>query len=67
MIKEYNFSQGERGKFYNKDTKFNLPVYLEPNVREFVEKIAIKKKTDIQDVVNMIIKENIQLYRTLLQ
>jgi len=35
MKKEYDFSKGERGKFYRPDTKLNLPVYLEPDLREF--------------------------------
>ena len=30
MKKEYNFSKGVRGKFYNPEGKFNLPIYLEP-------------------------------------
>ena len=43
MKKEYNFPKGERGKFYNKKAKINLPVYLEPQVLSFVEEIAKKK------------------------
>jgi hypothetical protein len=27
MKKEYNFSQGERGKFYQPDMQLHLPVY----------------------------------------
>ncbi len=65
MKKEYDFSKGERGKFYNKDAEFELPIFLEPKVREFVEKIALRKKTNIQEVVNLIIKENIHLAQTL--
>jgi hypothetical protein len=33
MKKEYNFSKGERGKFYRPDIQLNLPVYLEPEVK----------------------------------
>ena len=43
MKKEYDFPKGERGKFYNKKAKINLPVYLEPQVLSFVEEIAKKK------------------------
>jgi hypothetical protein len=28
--KEYDFSKGERGKFYRDEARLNLPVYLEP-------------------------------------
>ena len=33
--KEYDFSKGERGKFYRDDTRLNLPIYLEPDLREY--------------------------------
>jgi len=35
MKKEYDFSKGERGKFYRPDIQLNLPVYLEPDVRKY--------------------------------
>jgi len=35
MKKEYDFSKGERGKFYRPDIQLNLPVYLEPELREY--------------------------------
>ncbi len=56
MKKEYDFSKGERGKFYNKNIKLNMPVYLKPDVYSFVEKIAQKKKSDISTVVNDLLK-----------
>ena len=34
MKKEYDFSKGERGKFYQPDIQLNLPVYLEPDVKK---------------------------------
>jgi hypothetical protein len=32
MKKEYDFSKGERGKFFRPNGELNLPVYLEPDV-----------------------------------
>ena len=32
MKKEYDFSNGERGKFFRPDAELNIPVYLEPEV-----------------------------------
>jgi hypothetical protein len=32
MKKEYDFSKGERGKFFRPDAVLNIPVYLEPDV-----------------------------------
>jgi len=35
MKKEYDFSKGERGKFYRPGAKLNLPVYLEPELKKY--------------------------------
>lgn len=61
MKKEYDFSEGERGKFYRPDLKLNLPIYLDPEIRSFIEKIAKKKKTDLSTVVNDLIKTDMQI------
>ena len=46
MKEDYDFSKGERGKFFRSDARLNLPVYLDDDVLEFVEKIAQKKNID---------------------
>ena len=56
MKKEYDFSSGERGKFYRQDVIFKLPVYLNEEVRTFVEQIAEKKHRDVSDVVNDLLR-----------
>ena len=35
MKKEYDFSKGVRGKFYKPDIQLNIPVYLEPKLKEY--------------------------------
>ncbi|NIM11664.1 MAG: hypothetical protein GTO45_06190 [Candidatus Aminicenantes bacterium] len=65
MKPEYDFSKGERGKFYRKNIKINLPIYLEPDIQEFVENIASKKGMDVETVVNEMIKNNIQLAKVI--
>lgn len=32
MKQEYDFSKGERGKFFRPGAELNIPVYLEPDV-----------------------------------
>lgn len=59
MKKEYDFSKGERGKFYNPDADLNLPIYLEPDVAEFLRKIAKEKKLDIESIVNDWLRKDI--------
>ena len=66
MKEEYDFSKGERGKFFRSDIRLNLPVYLDDDVRQFVEKIAKKRNTDIQTVVNQILKSDIEIAGTIL-
>lgn len=61
MRKEYDFSKGERGKFYRTDMKLNIPIYLEEEVSSFVEKIASKKGIDRSSVVNDLIRGDIKI------
>ena len=58
MKKEYDFSKGVRGKFYNANTEFNLPIYLEPEIAEFVQKLAIEKNIDRSEIVNRLLKKD---------
>jgi len=44
MKKEYDFSKGERGKFFRPDAELNIPVYLEPDVaKAFRGSAAVNK------------------------
>jgi hypothetical protein len=61
MKKEYDFSKGERGKFYRPGMKLNIPIYLEDEVSAFVEKIASKKGIDRSSVVNDLLRGDIKL------
>ncbi len=58
MKQEYDFSKGARGKFYNAAAEFNLPIYLEPEIAEFVRKLAIKENVDQSQIVNMLLKKD---------
>ncbi len=48
MKAEYNFSKAERGKFYDPKAVFNLPIYLERDVDEFIRKLADEKGKDVE-------------------
>jgi len=61
MRKEYDFSKGERGKFYRPDMKLNIPIYLDDEVSAFVDKIASKKGTDRSSVVNELLRGDIKI------
>lgn len=65
MKQEYDFSKGTRGKFYNIDSKINLPVYLNETNLKYVKKIAEEKKLDLSTIVNQLIKDNINIAQIL--
>ena len=61
MKNEYDFSKGERGKFYKPDVKINLPIYLDEKALEFIQKVANKKNSNISAVVNSLIHSDIAI------
>ena len=65
MRNHYDFSKGERGKFYHPDAKTNLPIYLDEEVLAFVEEIASKRQCDITDVVNELLRGDMQLAKSM--
>jgi len=66
MKEEYDFSKGVRGKFYNKDAIFHLPIYLEPEVESFIAKLAKEQKKNLNEIVNMLLLRDKELMQILL-
>jgi hypothetical protein len=64
MKKEYDFSKGERGKFYDPNAELCLPIYLEPDIADFMRKLAGQKDADIEKLVNDWLRKNIDLIET---
>jgi len=67
MKAEYDFSKGERGKFYNPDAEFSFPVYLEPDVDDFMNRLADEKDVNVQELVNEWLRVNIKLVQSVQQ
>ena len=65
MKKEYDLSKGERGKFYRPGVKLNLPIYLDDDVAEFIQKYARRKKMDAQTAANEILRVNKEMLQAL--
>ena len=65
MKKEYDFSKGIRGKFYRENIRLNVPIYLDKDIAEFIEKVAKKKKEDTQTIVNTMLRGNKDIIQTL--
>jgi hypothetical protein len=67
MKDEYDFSGGERGKFYHADADLDIPIYLDPDVAIFVQKLAAKKGVDVETIVNDWIRKDMAFLETVVQ
>jgi hypothetical protein len=56
MKPSYDFSVAERGKFYRAEAEFRFPIYLEPDVDEFLSALAEKRNMDVQELVNKLLR-----------
>ena len=65
MKQEYDFSKAERGKFYRKGAELRLPIYLETKLQNQLERIAQKKGKELSDVVNQLVKKEVELLEEL--
>lgn len=61
MQNEYDFSKAERGKFHRKGVALQLPIYLEPQVREYLAARAKAKGIELDELVNELLKHDIEL------
>ena len=61
MKREYDFSKGVRGKFYRKGAQLRLPIYLDAKLQRRLERLARKKGKDIGEMVNQLVKKELQL------
>ena len=61
MKREYDFSKAERGKFYRKGAQLRLPIYLDAKLQRQLELIAQKKGKDIGEMVNDLVRREVEL------
>ena len=64
LKREYDFSKGVRGKFFNQKATINLPVYLDTDVAEFIKKISRKKGNDVGKIVNDWLRKDMGLIQS---
>ena len=60
MKSEYDFSKGERGKFFKANAELRLPIYLEADVQRYLAERAADKGVALGDMVNGLLKREIQ-------
>ena len=59
MKKEYDFSNGTRGRFYS-PKKISTTIRLDDDVLLYLKKLASIKKTGYQTLLNSILRDYIQ-------
>ncbi len=65
MKREYDFSKAVRGKFYRKGAELRLPIYLDTKLQHQLERIAQKRGKEIGEVVNQLVKKEVELLEEL--
>jgi hypothetical protein len=61
MKPAYDFSNGERGKFFRSSAELRLPIYLSPDVQQYLTEHAAQKGVPLDEMVNTLLKQDIQL------
>ena len=61
MKDEYDFSNAQQGKFYKPDLRQIPPVRLDPQVLDFLVKRAEAKGTTLNELLNALLKKDIEL------
>ena len=61
MKDEYDFSRGQRGRFYRADAVLTPPVHLDPEVLAFLTARAEARGVSLNELVNALLKKDIEL------
>lgn len=61
MKPEYDFSKGERGKFFRPNAELRLPIYLSAEVQTYLAQRAAEKGVPLGEMVNALLKHEIHL------
>lgn len=61
MKKEYDFSKGERGRFFREGARLNVPVYLDDEVGEYLQARAEAKGLEVGRLVNDLLRREIEI------
>ncbi len=65
MKPHYDFSKAERGKFYRKGARLRLPIYLDSQLQQRLERIAQRKGQDLGDIVSNLLAKEVELLEEL--
>jgi cytidylate kinase len=65
MRREYDFSKAVRGKFYRRGAELRLPIYLDPKLQTKLERLARKKGKDVSEMVNQLLRKDVDFLEEL--
>jgi hypothetical protein len=65
MKEEYDFSKGERGKFFRPNARVHIPVYLEESVLGPLSAIARRKGVEVDALVNDLLRKELAIAEAL--
>jgi hypothetical protein len=66
MREEYDFSKGERGKFYQPGAGAQIPVYLSDRLQEYLLQIAERKGTTLNELVNDLLERELSIVEAMM-
>ena len=61
MKDQFDFSKGERGKFYRQDAVLHVPIYLDPDVEQAIQAMAESAGQNMGVLINDWLRNNIDL------
>ena len=61
MKTEYDFSKGERGKFFRPDAEIRVPIYLNTDIQAYLAERAAQKGVPLGEMVNALLKQEIRV------
>jgi len=61
MKEEYDFSKGERGKYFREGVALSRPVHLDDEVMRYFSALAAAREESLNTLVNRLLKKDIEL------
>ncbi len=65
MRKEYDFTNAEQGKFYRPIEELDIPIYLDKDVKDFLMKHIKNSNSSLSELVNSLVKKDIEISKKL--
>jgi HKD family nuclease len=60
MKDDYDFSAGERGKFFRQDARLVPPVHLDPDVLDYLAELASARGVSLSSLVNALLRKHLK-------